>query len=92
MLAAGSAVLFVCMTPHASLPNVSCSPRRSLFLSYNPGEGRRRGVGPEVGPTPALYSSSFFGVVWTFLATFKKTAFGVIRSPRAHELYLHRNA
>lgn len=37
-LPAGSAVLFDCMTPHASLPNVSDTPRRSLFLSYNPAE------------------------------------------------------
>lgn len=33
---AGSAVLFSCMTPHASLPNRSAGPRRSFFLSYNP--------------------------------------------------------
>ena len=40
VLPAGSAVLFGCMTPHASLPNISTSPRRSLFLSYNPiGDG-----------------------------------------------------
>ena len=32
VLPAGSAVLFDCMTPHASLPNVSDTPRRSLFL------------------------------------------------------------
>ena len=43
-LPAGSAVLFDCMTPHASLPNASSRPRRSLFLSYNPasdGDGYR---------------------------------------------------
>lgn len=54
VLPAGSAVLFDCMTPHASLPNVSSSPRRSLFLSYNPasdGDGYR-----VLSETEPLYS------------------------------------
>jgi hypothetical protein len=53
-LPAGSALLFSCMTPHASLPNVSTSPRRSLFLSYNPasdGDGYH-----VVSDTEPLYS------------------------------------
>ena len=36
LLSAGSAILFDCMTPHASLPNISTAPRRSFFLSFNP--------------------------------------------------------
>jgi hypothetical protein len=53
-LPAGSAILFDCMTPHASMNNVDTKPRRSLFLSYNPasdGDGYR--VVSEANP---LYS------------------------------------
>jgi len=49
----GTAVLFSCMTPHASLPNISDGPRRTLFVSYNPssdGDGYNT-----VSTTPALY-------------------------------------
>lgn len=50
----GSAVLFSCMTPHASLPNISLGARRTLFVTYNPsshGDGYN-----VVSTTPALYT------------------------------------